>query len=183
METITQLNGPSATVLAATIAATITFLASVFTKESKISEFRQQWIDALRNDVSELISVLCYLSHEYEQLSKSADRSQTPIVLDRIKPEMMTIQKIHARIEMRLNPEEHENLLDILGEFVVLPDFTAKSEAEQAVAIRKVINETQKILKSEWRVVKVGETTYRWVRRISLIALLASFFAFAMIAF
>jgi hypothetical protein len=183
METLNLLAGASATVLAAVIAAAITFLAAVFTKESKVSEFRQQWIDALRDDISELISVLCYLAHEYEQLSKNADASRVPIVLDRIKPEMMTIQRIHARIELRLNPEEHDELLDILGDFVKVPEFAAKSASDETVAIRKVINEAQKVLKAEWRVVKKGETTYRWVKRLSLLALVAAVFAFALVVF
>ena len=181
METIKLLIGASATVLAAMIAAAVTFLAAVFTKESKVSEFRQQWIDALRDDISELISLVCYLAHEYEQLQKSADKSHLPIILDRIKPQMMTIHKTHARIEMRLNPDEHGDLLDTLGDFVKLPEFSAKSTEGQTVALRKVINETQKVLKTEWRVVKKGETTYRWVKRLSLFALIGALIAFALI--
>jgi len=179
MDTMQLIDGASATVLAAMIAAAITFLAAVFTKESKVSEFRQQWIDALRDDISELISVLLYLAHEYEQLSKSANKSHAPLVLERIKPEMMTIQRIHARIELRLNPEEHDKLLDTLGNFVKLRELSAKSESDQTAAIRKVINEAQKVLKAEWRVVKGGETTYRWVKRLSFFALVAAIVLFA----
>lgn len=183
METFELLVGASATVLAAIIAAAITFLAAVFTKESKVSEFRQQWIDSLRDDISELISVLCYLAHEYEQLKNSADKSHTPLVLDRIKPQMITIQRIHARIEMRLNPNEHEKLLNILGDFVNLSDHAKKSTTEQVVAIRAVINETQRVLKAEWRVVKKGEATYLWVKRLSFLALVFAVAALAMILF
>jgi hypothetical protein len=47
--------GPTATVLAALIAASITFLISVFTKEAKVSEFRQAWIESLRNDLAKFV--------------------------------------------------------------------------------------------------------------------------------
>ena len=183
METAKLLTGISATVLAAIIAAAVTFLTAVFTKESKVSEFRQQWIDALRDDISELISVLCYLAHEHELLSRSADRSHVQVVLDRIKPEMMAIQRIHARIELRLNPDEHEKLLDILGNFVKFPVFSAKTTDEQTASIREVINEAQKVLKTEWRVVKSGEPTYRWVKRLSFLALVAAVIVFALFVF
>ncbi len=158
------------------IAAVITFLVAVFTKESKVSEFRQQWIEALRDDISELISNFFYVAHEYEQLSNSADRSNAPIILDRIKPELMAIHRVYARIEMRLNPKEHQEFLNILTEFVKLSEYASKSAADKDAASRKMINASQKVLKAEWQVVKSGEATYRWVKRLSFFAAVATTF-------
>jgi hypothetical protein len=49
-------------VIAAIITGAIAFLASVLSKEQKTSEFRQAWIDALRNDLAELTSLALVFS-------------------------------------------------------------------------------------------------------------------------
>jgi hypothetical protein len=53
---------PNATVIAAMIAgfvalagSAVTYIGLLISKESKTSEFRQEWIDALRNDIAEQI--------------------------------------------------------------------------------------------------------------------------------
>jgi hypothetical protein len=51
-------------IVAAVIAGAVAFLASVFSKEQKTSEFRQAWIDSLRNDLSELISITLQIGDE-----------------------------------------------------------------------------------------------------------------------
>jgi hypothetical protein len=45
-----------ATLLVAMIAGAFSLLGLVISKEQKVSEFRQTWIDALREDISELIA-------------------------------------------------------------------------------------------------------------------------------
>src|SRR5271167_3688723 len=53
--TIPTLTSAIATIAAALVAGGVAFLASVLSKEQKTSEFRQTWIDALREDISKLI--------------------------------------------------------------------------------------------------------------------------------
>ena len=45
------------TILTSVIAASAATIGVVVTKDSKISKFRQEWIDALREDVARLCSV------------------------------------------------------------------------------------------------------------------------------
>ena len=50
-----EINPTYVAALITAIAASATaFLIAVLTKEAKISDFRQAWIDQLRNDISEL---------------------------------------------------------------------------------------------------------------------------------
>jgi len=51
-------------IVAVVIAGAVAFLASVFSKAQKTSEFRQAWIDSLRNDLSELISITLQIGDE-----------------------------------------------------------------------------------------------------------------------
>jgi hypothetical protein len=46
----------SDSVLSAVIGASIATIGLIVAKEGKTSEFRQQWIDGLRNDIATLIS-------------------------------------------------------------------------------------------------------------------------------
>jgi hypothetical protein len=50
------LNDGFATVGTALLGAGIAIVGLVISKESKVSEFRQQWIDGLRADVASLVS-------------------------------------------------------------------------------------------------------------------------------
>jgi hypothetical protein len=47
-------NGTIVTAVTAVIAASAAAYSVVITKDAKISEFRQQWIDGLRDDMSHL---------------------------------------------------------------------------------------------------------------------------------
>lgn len=44
------------TIIAAIIAAVISLLGLLISKENKVSEFRQAWIDALREEIAEVIT-------------------------------------------------------------------------------------------------------------------------------
>lgn|SRR6266446_644807 len=61
-------------VMAAIIAAGISFLVTVLAKEQKTSEFRQAWIDALRKDLSEFIATV----DNAEFVSQAQDEPWSP---------------------------------------------------------------------------------------------------------
>ena len=52
-------------IIVAIIAGFVSFIGLVITKEQKVSEFRQVWIDALRNDVAELMSAVNHFELAY----------------------------------------------------------------------------------------------------------------------
>lgn len=55
---------PWGAITAAIIAGAIAFVGMVVTKESKISDFRQEWINDLRTKIAELISIFDVISKE-----------------------------------------------------------------------------------------------------------------------
>ena len=157
-----------ATVLAALIAATITFLVAVFAKESKTSEFRQNWIDGLRSDLSKFVSLQIHLASEYGRRLDQAQDETTSAFWQRINPQLLDMEEIQSRIELRLNPEEHVKLIVMVRDLTKLSVFTKLPDNEQAQLINHFIAESQRVLKTEWEVVKKGEPTYRWVKRFAL---------------
>jgi hypothetical protein len=129
------------------IAALGTLIGLVAGKESKISEFRQVWIDELRHDLSEAISCSFAVARGSAQADSSLVDQQLDLLL--------------IRIRLRLNAKEklHRSLLVELG---ALRD---KAEAglnlgQQSALVSEV---SQLVLKEEWDRVKTGEWKYRWL--------------------
>src|SRR2546430_15387357 len=102
-------------IAAAIIAGAISFVVTVLSKEQKTSEFRQAWIDALRNDLSEFISTIDALT---SFLRIKASRSATPAeVVSFLQEKYVDVQRMgvsYHRIMLRLNPDEHTALIATL---------------------------------------------------------------------
>jgi len=168
-----------ATVLAALIAGLITFLVAVFTKESKVSEFRQAWIEELRNDAAKFIGVWYYVTSELELITDTSIFASRDFWRS-MKDEFLELEVLQARIELRLNPRENQKLIEQVrflasGETLTgLPFDQRKREIDHFSA------QIQDVLRSEWSRVKKGEDTYRTIRQASsFIAWVAALVLFA----
>jgi hypothetical protein len=152
-------------VLAAIVAGVVAFLASVLTKENKVSEFRQAWIDGLRDDISEFVSVFYWIVDEL---------AEAGIEPPSLKNEFISIERMQARIELRLNPKEHAELLRHLHGLVRFESYDTKDAKSRNAAVNSFVFESQKVLKDAWIRVKRGEWTYRLTKWISLLVVAAS---------
>lgn len=145
------------TVIAGLVAALASLLGLVISKESKVSEFRQKWIDELRKDTASFLS----LAGDY-----AADR-----MLGQSKSTEKINQKA-AMIRLRLNLKEKDHR-ELLESIQSLRDRAAQQQptqstaalqaAQQAfgVAVADSANIAARILKREWNVVKRGELVYK----------------------
>lgn len=99
--------------------------------EIKISEFRQQWINELRDDVSRLISIA----------SEEMDSE-----------ELAEYQLLWTRIQLRLNPDEeaHNELVGKLGA-LTNAIFSGNGHADAQTDIQTQVNI---LLKAEWERLK-----------------------------
>jgi len=140
------------TAIGAVVAGIVAFMASVLTKESKVSEFRQAWIDGLRDDISELVSVFYWILDAYREAAMEPPQ---------LKDEFIKLERMQARIELRLNPKEHAALLRHLHGLVRFESFDKEDTASRNAAINSFVAESQKVLKDAWVRVKRGEPTYR----------------------
>ncbi|MBS3927686.1 MAG: hypothetical protein KGZ65_03740 [Sphingomonadales bacterium] len=48
-------------IIAAIIGAVVTLASLIISKESKLSEFRQAWIDSLRQEIADLLSNILHI--------------------------------------------------------------------------------------------------------------------------
>lgn len=153
-----------ATLFAAGIAATVSLVVSVLSKEQKTSEFRQQWIDALRIDVAEWLAEVALLYHLGSALEK-LDSAANERAIEQRWANLVKARMLAARIELRLNPVEHSKMLLAINALRDTPISTDRLLIEKRVLA--VTTESKVILKAEWDRVKHGEPGFIWTKRIA----------------
>jgi len=155
---------------AAAIGAVISLLTLVISKETKTSEFRQAWIDALRTDVADAISSVALLLPLLSDIGGLADSPP-------LEPFART-SALLARIELRLNnlEEDHAALRDIIRETEKMIRDAQQGEYDPEAAeglSSRAIAQTQIVLKREWDRVRKGETTFQITKACAIFCAVA----------
>jgi hypothetical protein len=152
--------------MVATLTAIITVFGLITTRGSKISEFRQAWIDAQRDDIA--------------AVAANAQALASGPVPDREKA-LLAFDLAAARIRLRENPKKKEwsaiiaRLAPLRGKLASLPPLDDVDEDVDAI-----IGRSQWLLKTEWTKVKRGETGYRLLLvSVPLLVVALAFLAFS----
>jgi hypothetical protein len=162
-----------ATVVASLIAGAISFVNLTLTKEQKTSEFRQAWIDALREDLATFFASTRAFARATQEAQgyKGHIESEAPFALtkEKISDLRYQVAETRYRIQLRLNPEEleHTELLRLMQVAVarqqeVLLDGGITENV--LLAVETAAAYAPQILKSEWKRVKKGEFPFRLAR-------------------
>ncbi len=134
-----------------------------------ISTKRQSWIDELRKDAAEFLTVV----GQIQELKRPRDEQVIAMAevqgdfKERLVSEMRA-KELGTRIRLRLNPNEaeHNHLVKLIAEmgskgYDLNRRYTAADEAEAAKifneASNAVVAHLQQILKHEWERVKKGD--------------------------
>ncbi len=145
----------------------------MITKEQKVSEFRQAWIDELRTEISGLIAhanaILSATNFALANLSTDGTWVQ-------LRPDYVEINKLSTRIELRLNVKEPvaKELLTCMAQidtYLAPSSIRHTSFAMLDLVEKELVRHGKELLKTEWKRVRDGERFYR-VMRISLVALI-----------
>jgi hypothetical protein len=166
------------TISAAMIAGGISFIVSVLAKDQKTSEFRQAWIDGLRDDIAELISLFFVITDMVrEMIREGKEKRDITSVLFEKDESFRKLEMVTARIRLRINPSEHTALLSAisslkkyLGSAQILDPKAAEA------AVDELVKESQLILKREWKRVKGGEPVFVATKWVSLLILVIALF-------
>lgn len=162
----------SGTLLTSLIAASAATIGVAVTKDSKISEFRQQWIDALREDVAKLCSVSVALYHGNIRYSLK-DRVAVRLVdTDALTKEA---NEIGYRIRLRLDRSKPHaaELIEKMDALVHLAThahdpFDVVNQTVEAILLKANV-----VIEDAWKNVRRGEPRFRWSFRISFAALIS----------
>lgn len=157
----------TAALAVALIAGVVSLVVSILAKDQKTSEFRQAWIDSLRNDVSQLIAHLSVVKTMSKIVRGQSSSEIKDYILSKQKDFLETAM-LASRIQLRLNPTEHTKLLSLVKD----TDGIGSSEEAMERRIKEIAHETQEILKTEWERVKRGEPSFVWLKMISRLAVI-----------
>jgi hypothetical protein len=166
---------PIGAVLAAAITAAVSFVSLVVSKEQKVSEFRQAWIDALRKEIADFASNARRISTEEwpidlkaisgTMLETIAAHNEEVLRPDPYHTNRLQMAQAYYAIRLRLNPDEPDHTAILRGMDAVYRELASGSRStcfEQTVAaLDKLSSEAQRVLKREWTRVKDGEPRYK----------------------
>jgi hypothetical protein len=179
-----MLNIPDAAIgatIAALIAGTVSLLGLIISKEQKTSEFRQAWIDGLRGDLVAFLTQFNAI-HDATRV-KYPDHAKK---VETLRPLYMTLNSSTFSILLRINPHEDncKRLLDAMETFNGLSVDEARLTTDNIRAIEtEFLAASQALLKSEWRRVKSGETTFKLAKLLALLVVAGSIIAGGVIAY
>jgi hypothetical protein len=170
-------------IVAAIIAGIVAWLGLIISKESKVSEFRQQWIDSLRADIA---AVIRHGHCIYMSVAVAQNAPEHP--WSRIGQDFAGLTEAAARIRLRINQKEQDSatLLSALNqhfadvkEMIRNDDDSDEASLSQAVSLAsdKLVAAAQVVLKQEWRRVRSGELTYRIAKWAAVLFIIVSFAA------
>jgi hypothetical protein len=157
------LGALGAAILAAGAAVSASIIAGRISNATKIAEFRQAWIDKLREDIAKYVGAVHQWIRKYEELN---DLPSSEHKREKERNELFPIANkarvILWRIRMRLNPRENENkaeddaflasLLDLLDPGKLPAGH--QTEAAWMNSADQVVEQAREILKREWEVTK-----------------------------
>jgi len=136
-------------------------IAQLELNKSVKSANRQQWINTLRDCVSEYLALLETYKVDYE----NAKKLNEVMHFKKINTSAFEIKKLSVKIELMLNPEEEKSkrFLKIffdISTFVLdeSSDLHSNQYQQDYVALKlQLVSITKSILKEEWERVKKGE--------------------------
>ena len=156
---------------AALIAGVISLLGLVISKEQKVSDFRQAWIDALRSDIASLISHVNAIHGAIQ-----AGFGGPGQMWQHAREDFIGANSATANIRLRLNPSEEQckEVLRLVSELERelavgrMPDHARLDAVEH-----ELVASAQVLLKAEWMRVRKGEFVYRVAKAVATFAMLA----------
>ena len=170
-----------ATVTASLIAATIAFVNLTLTKELKTSEFRQAWINSLREDLSIFFAcsrAFARATEEQHTFDKSeSEENSFKISSDKISDMRYQVAEVYYRVILKLNYKEpeHEELLRLMKVAIEKQNSALKNKSDSTETIKAIeiaIKYSRPLIKTEWDRVKEGEPAFKNTRNGAIIGII-----------
>lgn len=152
----------------AILAAIIALISLVISKESKLSEFRQIWIDSLRNEVAELLSNILHIKKLIDNSDGSDESRSATFAALKVADNALML------IKLRLNDKESK-AQDLLKTIQEIEDFSNAEEYHQERVDEleiDLLRTSKVVLKAEWDRVKAGEPVFRATKYVMWVSLL-----------
>lgn len=172
-------------VTASIIAGVFSYFNLVTSKETKISEFRQDWINELRKDVSAYVSSMQSLVTFESYISAHIEDKLTDLEIIKRRAELHDSALVaYNSIQLRINKNETKGKAkEINDNFILSLDNAHESRKagktdDLGYLLEQIIKNAEPLLKHEWNRVRDGEKAYRWSKSGALLLLLISITTF-----
>ncbi|MCJ8305094.1 hypothetical protein [Shewanella sp.] len=153
-------------IVVAFIGGLVAVTSAVIAKEHKVSEFRQAWINDLRDDIAELSSISFKIIVEKRKV-KQIEKDQ----LDLLKAKAIAglsfldllgeVMRVSTLIKLRLNTNtEHSAFISEINKLISLLHTSDHESQQDFDQIEKVQQIAHTVLKTEWERVKLGEKRF-----------------------
>ncbi|HEV2804429.1 MAG TPA: hypothetical protein VGW57_05780 [Chthoniobacterales bacterium] len=155
---------PAGAITAALVAGLFSFLNLVLSKEQKLSELRQAWIDGLREDLCSYFAALTAIQYIDEVFRHEQGEKLDFVALsEAVREPHRDVVLSSNRILLRLSPNDrspsHKKLIEELN--ASKRHFNESRFSDAIRCIPAIRENGQLVLKSEWKRVKRGEPTFR----------------------
>tara|TARA_R110000796_G_scaffold12887_20_gene42151 strand:+ start:428 stop:1063 length:636 start_codon:yes stop_codon:yes gene_type:complete len=185
--------GAIAAITAAFIGLIVAVTSAVIAKEQKVSEFRQAWIDALRNDIAEFTALILFAISEKYRFKLPNETRMSQIVFPNSTKESKQYEKFKVQqrrsideltkasiiIKMKLNKEEHKKLLESIDNVMKFTREDGFFDGNEYKLVDTMLDNFHQALKKEWEVVKKGEkhfVRFRDFGELCLFTFITAFF-------
>ncbi|MDI3812018.1 hypothetical protein QK414_29265 [Pseudomonas aeruginosa] len=177
-------------VSAAIIAGIFSYINLVSTKESKVSEFRQNWINDLRKELSEYISATRVLMEKLRHDNHRQMISRQDFMSKKNNHGDLYNQMLNSKssILLRINDKEkEESIRNINNEFLSLieaihSNFESAKFDESEEHVETLISKSRELLKYEWNRARDGERGYRFAKNVALATVVLSIAVLVVVA-
>jgi len=175
-----QILAAMGAVIAALIAGAFAFFSLVATKETKVSEFRQAWIDSLRSEISTYVSRLHAVSNlgQYIHEKPVEDKYSPELLRERSRMFEESLSAYNS-ILLRINPDEKKKDAREINQRFLEALRRAQSYYEAGHVeilddnLEAVTSTAAPLLKYEWDRVRRGEPAYTQAKTVALSIALA----------
>lgn len=157
---------------AAIIAALVSLIGLIISKEQKTSEFRQAWIDALREDLTSYLTQVRGICDGAAVVYPTLEKK-----VETLTPLYAALNKATFAITLRINSEEPHaqsvlKSMSGLGEVIGSPASLTPANIDPLEA--ELLLAAKRLLKSEWQRVKRGEPSFVAAKICALVFVLAT---------
>ena len=166
---------PIGVVSAALIAGAIAYAGFISTKESKVSEFRQNWINSLRDEISKYISCIDSLIEHITKDNAGMMYAPTKFMEKKLDHSELYTEMLQARISilLRINNKEkkpedferNEKFLTLIENIYI--KFESRKFADVYEDIKLLTSASRDLLKHEWNRARDGEKKFQEAKAVS----------------
>jgi len=154
------------TIAAALIASLVSFVGLIISKELKISDFRQEWINRVRKDIASLIGLLLQTHYAWMDHKKRGGKS------DDKSDALRELYVLSGHIKLSLNPIKDKEIIRHIG--TIQDSVRSEEGMDQLLDLaRDLENLSHAMLKDEWQVVKDGEPFFKFAKFVTVIIVVA----------